>query len=175
MSDDMILNIQMPSSRPAVQKPAGGMLSDKEKKYSRMSRPDKRGQNNARSGPNRRREGGEGQRDRSNNDRLNSRSKKIKKDFKQKHQRTPKQFDDDADLEDVLVVDSKKDEESHVFVADNFEEIPGLNTKLVAALKEYNYVTLTKIQKESIPVVIKNNDCIIKSETGSGKTLAYLV
>ena len=173
MSDDMILNIQMPSSRPAA-KPAGGMLSDKEKKYSRMSRPDKRGQNDMRSGPNRRREGG-GHRDRSNNDRMNPHSKKIRKDFKQKHHRTPKQFDDDADLEDVLVVDSKKDEESHVFVADNFEEIPGLNVKLVAALKEYNYVTLTKIQKESIPVVIKNNDCIIKSETGSGKTLAYLV
>lgn len=173
----MILNIQMPSSRPAAQKQSADMPSGKEKKYSRMSRPDKRDRNNARSGPNRRREGGQrDHRDHSNGrQRLNPGSKKIRKDFKNKNHRTPKQFDDDVDLEDVLVVDAKKDEESNIFVGDNFDEVTGLNPKLVASLKEHNYVTLTKIQKESIPIVIKNKDCIIKSETGSGKTLAYLV
>jgi len=169
----MILNIQMPS-RPAVQKQPASMSSGKDKKYSRMSRPDKRDRNNVRSGPNRR---GDGQRDFSRgDDRLSHNSKKIKKDFKhKKNQRAHKQFDDDVDLEDVLVVDEKKDEESHVFVGDNFDEIPGLNANLVRGLKEHNFVTLTQIQKEAIPIVIKNKDCIIKSETGSGKTLAYLV
>lgn len=34
---------------------------------------------------------------------------------------------------------------------------------------------MTTIQKEAIPVILKENNVVIKSETGSGKTLAYLV
>jgi superfamily II DNA/RNA helicase len=34
---------------------------------------------------------------------------------------------------------------------------------------------MTNIQKESIPVVLKNSNVLIKAETGSGKTLAYAV
>jgi ATP-dependent RNA helicase DDX31/DBP7 len=34
---------------------------------------------------------------------------------------------------------------------------------------------MTKIQKEAIPVILKEKNVVVKSETGSGKTLAYLV
>lgn len=34
---------------------------------------------------------------------------------------------------------------------------------------------MTKIQKTAVPIIIKNQNVVLKSETGSGKTLAYLV
>ena len=34
---------------------------------------------------------------------------------------------------------------------------------------------MTTIQKEAIPVILKEKNVVVKSETGSGKTLAYLV
>ena len=101
-------------------------------------------------------------------------SRKIKKQPKMKRQPTIK-YDENANVEEVLNVDEKKDEVTHIFAGETFEELPGLNPKLLAALQENKYVTLTKIQKESIPAVMKNKNCIIKAETGSGKTLAYLV
>ena len=38
-----------------------------------------------------------------------------------------------------------------------------------------NFNSMTKIQKEAIPVILKEKNVVVKSETGSGKTLAYLV
>lgn len=34
---------------------------------------------------------------------------------------------------------------------------------------------MTHIQEKSIPVILEDKDCFIKSQTGSGKTLAYAV
>jgi ATP-dependent RNA helicase DDX31/DBP7 len=34
---------------------------------------------------------------------------------------------------------------------------------------------MTNIQKNAIPVILKHQNTLLKSETGSGKTLAYLV
>lgn len=42
-------------------------------------------------------------------------------------------------------------------------------------LRENNFEELTNIQKSSIPIILANQNVVLKSETGSGKTLAYLV
>ena len=34
---------------------------------------------------------------------------------------------------------------------------------------------MTKIQKKAIPVILKHQNVVFKSETGSGKTLAYVI
>jgi ATP-dependent RNA helicase DDX31/DBP7 len=47
--------------------------------------------------------------------------------------------------------------------------------KLKQILKENNFENLTNIQRNSIPVILKERNVVLKSETGSGKTLAYLV
>jgi ATP-dependent RNA helicase DDX31/DBP7 len=39
----------------------------------------------------------------------------------------------------------------------------------------YKYATLTNIQKEAIPRILKAKNVVMKSETGSGKTLTYLI
>jgi len=46
-------------------------------------------------------------------------------------------------------------------------------TKL--ALSEMKFKTLTKIQAESIPLMLKGKDLLGQAKTGSGKTLAYLL
>lgn len=50
-----------------------------------------------------------------------------------------------------------------------------INDKLKQVLRENNFEKLTNIQRNSIPVILKERNVVMKSETGSGKTLAYLV
>ncbi len=172
-SEDMILNIAMPT-RSSVPVKAQQNVENKGKKYNRMSKPDQRRKMHNESRYSREDSTFDGQR---NGDKssLSQNSKKIKKFPKEKKQRVRKEYDDDVDAEQVLNVDEKKDEETNIFAGNTFEEVDGLNPKLLTSLTEHKFVTLTNIQKEGIPIVIKNKNCIIKSETGSGKTLAYLV
>lgn len=54
-------------------------------------------------------------------------------------------------------------------------EINQLNcdVKLKENLKSLGYETLTKIQKEAVPLVLEGRDVIAKAKTGSGKTAAF--
>lgn len=79
------------------------------------------------------------------------------------------------DFSEVLQIEEKKAEEGDVFAAEKFQELKKLHPFLVSVLEKNGFVTMTKIQRESIPVIMKGKDSIVKSETGSGKTLAYLV
>ena len=65
-------------------------------------------------------------------------------------------------------------QEAEVFTSDKFEDLP-INDKLKQVLKENKFEQMTKIQKTSIPMILKSQNVVLKSETGSGKTLAYLV
>ena len=64
--------------------------------------------------------------------------------------------------------------QAQVFTASNFSELP-LNNKLKEILAEKGFETLTAVQKNGIPALVKERNVVLKSETGSGKTLAYLV
>ena len=61
-----------------------------------------------------------------------------------------------------------------MFSGSKFDELE-INDKLKQILKENHFEELTSIQKQSIPVILKEQNVVMKSETGSGKTLAYLV
>ncbi len=53
-----------------------------------------------------------------------------------------------------------------------FKEL-SLSDNLLTTIEEMGFSTPTKIQKESIPSIVKGRDIIGESETGSGKTLAF--
>lgn len=63
--------------------------------------------------------------------------------------------------------------EADVFAGEKFDDLP-VNDKLKQILKENRFDDMTKVQKSAVPVILKNQNVVLKSETGSGKTLAYL-
>jgi len=54
----------------------------------------------------------------------------------------------------------------------SFETLP-LHTPLQTALKRLNFNTMTPIQAQSLPVILKGSDVVAQASTGSGKTLAF--
>ncbi|MDD5211483.1 MAG: ATP-dependent RNA helicase DbpA [Sulfuricurvum sp.] len=48
-----------------------------------------------------------------------------------------------------------------------------LHAPLQTALKRLNFVSMTPIQKEALPVILNGKDIIAQASTGSGKTLAF--
>lgn len=55
-----------------------------------------------------------------------------------------------------------------------FKDLP-ISEATLKGLKESAFVKLTEIQRDSIPVSLKNQDVLAAAKTGSGKTLAFLV
>ncbi|WMJ79263.1 DEAD/DEAH box helicase [Clostridium sp. MB40-C1] len=54
----------------------------------------------------------------------------------------------------------------------NFKDF-GLNKEILSVLEKLGYETPSKVQKEAIPLALKGQDIIVKSQTGSGKTAAF--
>lgn len=50
-----------------------------------------------------------------------------------------------------------------------------LKKEILKAIDLLGYKNLTRVQKETIPYVLKKQDLVVKSETGSGKTLAFAI
>src|SRR3989344_610845 len=53
-----------------------------------------------------------------------------------------------------------------------FKEL-GLSKKITDVLEEMQFENPTEIQRDTIPLILKNKDVIGNAETGSGKTLAF--
>ena len=66
------------------------------------------------------------------------------------------------------------DYNASVFSLKEFNDLE-ISPYLKRVLKKENFSVMTKIQKKSIPILLKHRDVVVKSETGSGKTLAYVV
>ena len=64
-----------------------------------------------------------------------------------------------------------KDEEMTEAVA-GFDDL-GLDSRLVATLKELGYEEATPIQREAIPPLLTGRDVIGQAATGTGKTAAF--
>lgn len=54
----------------------------------------------------------------------------------------------------------------------SFSQLP-LNPALLKSLASLNYETMTPIQMQSLPLMLKNEDVIAQAQTGSGKTAAF--
>ncbi|KAL4442262.1 hypothetical protein ABPG74_005603 [Tetrahymena malaccensis] len=104
----------------------------------------------------------------------------IRRENKQKNeeQEQIKEQKQQEMMQKVVYPFTEKDQEEQklsVFTAEKFSELEQIHPKIVQALQESNYETMTKIQKEGIPQILKKENIALKSETGSGKTLTYLV
>lgn len=66
------------------------------------------------------------------------------------------------------------DYSSSVFSLKDFQDLD-ISIYLKRVLQKENLSIMTKIQKKSIPILLKHRDVVVKSETGSGKTLAYVI
>lgn len=55
-----------------------------------------------------------------------------------------------------------------------FSDLP-ISEATLRGIKEANFVTMTDIQKQTIPIALKGEDIMGTAKTGSGKTLAFLV
>lgn len=63
---------------------------------------------------------------------------------------------------------------THHLTEISFSSLP-LDASLQQALKDNNLEFCTPIQAESLPVLLKNQDCAGQAQTGTGKTLAFLL
>ena len=50
-----------------------------------------------------------------------------------------------------------------------------LNRNILKALEENNYTKTTSIQEKVIPLILKGEDILAKSQTGSGKTASFVL
>ncbi|XP_043354737.1 probable ATP-dependent RNA helicase DDX31 isoform X2 [Dermochelys coriacea] len=66
-----------------------------------------------------------------------------------------------------------KQVQERVFTSDSFSQLdlhPHLVSTITTVLK---MSSMTSVQKQTIPVLLKGKDALVRSQTGSGKTLAY--
>ena len=54
----------------------------------------------------------------------------------------------------------------------NFEKYK-LSKEIIKSLELLNYKNPTEVQKKAIPLILENNNVVIKSQTGSGKTASF--
>ncbi|XP_021117469.1 probable ATP-dependent RNA helicase DDX31 isoform X1 [Heterocephalus glaber] len=68
-----------------------------------------------------------------------------------------------------------KQAREQVFTPEAFHEL-GLHPHLISTINTVLKVSsMTSVQKQSIPVLLKGRDALVRSQTGSGKTLAYCI
>ncbi|MBP2034189.1 superfamily II DNA/RNA helicase [Clostridium algifaecis] len=56
----------------------------------------------------------------------------------------------------------------------NFKDFE-LSSNILSAIRKLGYIEPSEVQEKVIPLVLKNNDVIVKSQTGSGKTAAFAI
>ncbi|EGW35102.1 uncharacterized protein SPAPADRAFT_69435 [Spathaspora passalidarum NRRL Y-27907] len=96
--------------------------------------------------------------------------KKAVKSSSRKESRQKQQQELDKLQERINNYDPKVDESS----ISQFSDLP-ITQNTLQGLKEANFVSLTDIQRKTIPIALKGEDVMGTARTGSGKTLAFLV
>lgn len=103
------------------------------------------------------------------NNRSNSKDVRINHSYNNKIDLIEKEKENVIDIINV-----EQSDDRIAYSAKSFEDL-NLNKHLTKELSKHNYLQLTKIQKQAIPIMIEHKNVVVKSETGTGKTLAYLV
>ncbi|KAH3673419.1 hypothetical protein WICPIJ_009807 [Wickerhamomyces pijperi] len=67
-----------------------------------------------------------------------------------------------------------KDYDPKTSTSTQFKELP-ISKELAKGLTNSSFVSMTDIQKQSIPYALKGEDILASAKTGSGKTLSFLV
>lgn len=101
----------------------------------------------------------------------------AKKNQKRKEKTTLKQLQRRKEEEQLVKLqqrideyDAAKDEKTMT----KFDDLP-ITEGTAKGLKEASFVSMTDIQKKSIPIALKGEDIMATAKTGSGKTLAFLI
>ena len=96
-------------------------------------------------------------------------ARKLKYNTKQRKDNRQKESDYINDLNTKI-----QEYDTKTSTSQFFEDLP-ISDKTVKGLKENAFLKMTDIQKESIPMCLKNFDVLGSARTGSGKTLAFLI
>ncbi|KAJ1496573.1 ATP-dependent RNA helicase ddx55 [Coelomomyces lativittatus] len=52
---------------------------------------------------------------------------------------------------------------------------PPLAPEILATLQKLQFTSMTPVQSQTIPILLRKRDVVVEAVTGSGKTLAYLI
>lgn len=91
-----------------------------------------------------------------------------------KTERKAKRQTEEQELATLKTRIAEFDPVADVKLVSNFSDLPICEATL-RGIKEANFVTMTDIQKKTIPMALKGEDVMGIAKTGSGKTLAFLI
>lgn len=92
---------------------------------------------------------------------------------KKEHKLQKKELDE-KELNSLIERIDEYDPKVHESSLSQFTELP-ISKETLEGLQESSFVSLTEIQKKSIPMALKGDDIMATAKTGSGKTLAFLI
>lgn len=98
----------------------------------------------------------------------------VKHKQKNKLDRKTKRKSEEEDLAALKTRIDEFDPAKDIKLVSNFSDLP-ISEATLRGIKEANFVTMTDIQKKTIPVALKCEDIMGTAKTGSGKTLAFLI
>lgn len=98
----------------------------------------------------------------------------VKYKHKSKVDRKAKRKSEEEDLAALKTRIEEFDPAHDIKLVSNFSDLP-ISEATLRGIKEANFVTMTDIQKRTIPVALKGDDIMGTAKTGSGKTLAFLI
>eukprot|EP01012_Entosiphon_sulcatum_P049606 TRINITY_DN68247_c0_g1_i1.p1 TRINITY_DN68247_c0_g1~~TRINITY_DN68247_c0_g1_i1.p1 ORF type:complete len:652 (+),score=124.53 TRINITY_DN68247_c0_g1_i1:29-1957(+) len=98
----------------------------------------------------------------------------AKKLLKKSKKRARDEAEVPEDAEVVPAADTEPEQQqTKAVVSDSIWAKAGLHPLVVNGMDELGFKSLTAVQKETLPLALKNKNLVVAAQTGSGKTLAF--